>query len=199
MMFALGACANGNTSKSSFSGFLGDYSKLKPDPEFDDALRWANPNISLAGSSSYIVDPVIEQFAPNDEGTALSPDELKELTDHFRNEAIAALSEKYSVVDEPGPGVLRIRVAITSVETTVPILNIHPAMKLSGLGLGGAAMEAEAVDSVSGERIVAIVDSQQGNRMSIAEGLQTLGHAKQVMSYWVERAIANLEKVRNAE
>ncbi len=197
VMFALGACATDDTSKPSFSGFLGDYSKLKPDPQFDDALRWANPNVSLAGYSSFIVDPVVVQFAPNDEGTALSPDELKELTDHFRNEAIAALSEKFKVVSEPGPGVLRIRTAITSVETTTPILNIHPAMKLTGLGLGGASMEAEAIDSVSGERIVAIVDSQQGNRMSIAEGLQTLGHAKQVMSYWVERAVANLEKVRN--
>ena len=199
VMFALGACATDDTMKPSFSGFLGDYSQLKPDPEFDDALRWANPNMSLAGYSSFIVDPVIVQFAHSDEGTALSPDELKELTDHFRSEAITALSEKYKVVNEPGSGVLRIRVAITSIETTTPILNIHPAMKLTGLGLGGASMEAEAIDSVSGERIVAIVDSQQGNRMSIAEGLQTLGHAKQVMSYWVERAMENLEKVRNAQ
>ena len=164
MMFALGVCASGNTSKSSFSGFLGDYSKLKPDPEFDDALRWANPNVSPDSYSSFIIDPVVVQFAPNDEGLALSPDQLKELTDHFRNEAIAALSEKFKVVNDPGPGVLRIRVAITSVETTVPVLNIHPAMKLSGIGLGGASMEAEAIDSVSGERIVAIVDSRKGNR-----------------------------------
>ena len=136
---------------------------MKPDPEFDDALRWEKPSISLASYSSFIVDPVVVQFARNDKGTALSPDELKELTDHFRNEAIAAFSEKYKVVDEPGPGVLRIRAAITSVETTMPILNIHPAMKLSGLGLGGASMEAEAIDSVSGKRIVAIVDN--GHRL----------------------------------
>ncbi len=199
MMFALGACASGNTSNSSFSGFLGDYSKLKPDPEFDDALRWANPNVSPDSYSSFIIDPVVVQFAPNDEGLALSPDQLKELTDHFRNEAIAALSEKFKVVNDPGPGVLRIRAAITSVETTVPVFDIHPAMKLSGIGLGGASMEAEAIDSVSGERIVAIVDSRQGNRMSLTEGLQTLGHAKQVMSYWVERAVENLEKVRNEQ
>lgn len=199
VMLVLGACATNDTSKPSFSGFLGDYSQLMPDPQFDGALRWVNPNKSLAGYSSFIVDPVVVQFAPSDEGNALSPDQLKELTDHFRNEAIAALSEKFTVVDEPGPGVLRIRTAITSVETTTPILNIHPAMKLIGLGLGGAAMEAEAVDSVTGERIVAIVDSQEGNRMSFAEGLQTLGHAKQVMSYWVARAMKNLEQVRKPQ
>ncbi len=95
VMFGLGACATDDTSKSSFSGFLGDYSQLKPDPDFDDAFRWANPNVSLADYSSFIVDPVVVQFAPSDEGTALSPDELKELTDHFRTEAIAALSKKY--------------------------------------------------------------------------------------------------------
>ncbi len=104
------------------------------------------------------------------------------------------MSKRYQVVQKPGPGVLRLRVAITGIEKTTPILNIHPAMKISGIGLGGASMEAEAIDSRGGERVGAVVDSREGSRASIGAGLQTFGHAKEVMDFWVERFIKNLDK-----
>ena len=99
-----------------------------------------------------------------------------------------------SGVQKPGPGVLRVRTAITDIEKTTPIMNIHPAMKMSGIGLGGASMEAEAIDSQTRERVIAVVDSRQGSRASIGAGLQTFGHAKQVMDFWVERFIKQVDK-----
>jgi len=36
-------------------------------------------------------------------------------------------------------------------------MNIHPATKLSSVGLGGASMEAEASASQSGERVLAMI------------------------------------------
>lgn len=44
----------------------------------------------------------------------------------------------------------------------------------SGVGLGGASMEAEAIDSLSGPRVAAVVDSQQGNHVAVVEGLSRL-------------------------
>jgi hypothetical protein len=90
--------------------------------------------------------------------------------------------------------VLRLRIAITGIEKTTPIANIHPAMKMSGMGLGGAAMEAEAVDSVSGDRVAAVVDAQSGRRLGITAGLKKYGHAQQVMVGWVERFVKRLDK-----
>ncbi len=89
---------------------------------------------------------------------------------------------------------MRLRIAITDVEETEPLLNIHPAMKLTGAGLGDASMEAEGVDSITGERIGAIVETRSGNRLSMAPGLNRLGHAKQVIRYWIERFLKNLNK-----
>ncbi len=100
---------------------------------------------------------------------------------------------------KPGPGVLRLRAAITDIEKTTPIMNIHPAMKISGIGLGGASMEAEAVDSQTRERVIAVVDSREGSRASIGAGLQTFGHAKQVMDFWVERFRKNLDKAHGVK
>lgn len=174
------------------SGFLRDYSKLKL--EEDGAKRYLNPSKNLRQYNKFIIDPVVVHFAPDAKGTAIDPAELKELTDYFHTELGVSLSKRYQVVNAPAPGVLRLRIAITDIEKTTPVANIHPAMKLSGIGLGGAAMEAEAVDSLSGERVGAVVDSQSGGRLGVTAGLKKYGHAEQVMDGWIERFVERLDK-----
>ncbi|MBZ0169103.1 hypothetical protein MELA_00942 [Candidatus Methylomirabilis lanthanidiphila] len=179
------------------SGFLPDYSQLKPDPAADEAMTWLAPNETLRQYKQFIIDPVVVHFAPNAKGTAIDPVALKELSDYFHAEVVKALTEsgRYKAITVPGPGVARIRVAITDISKTIPIANIHPATKLSGVGLGGAAMEAEMVDSISGERLGAVVDSQSGGRLGIVAGLQTYGHAKQVMDGWVKRFVKRMDHI----
>jgi hypothetical protein len=179
-----------------YSGFLKDYSQLKPHPEVEGAMLYENPAKNLKQYDKFIVDPVLIHFAPSAEGTAIDPEDLKGLTEHFRNALVKGLSEsrRYQVVDAAGPGVLQLRIAITAISKTTPVANIHPGTKLTGIGLGGAAMEAEALDSVSGERVAAVVDSQSGGRMGVTAGLTRYGHAEQVMDGWVERIIKRLDK-----
>jgi hypothetical protein len=135
------------THKASYSGFLGDYSRLRPSPGVEGALYYQSPGKGLKDYNKFMIDPVLVHFAPNAKGTALDPAKLKKLTDFAYVEAVKTLSERYSVVNALGPHVLRLRVAITDIKKTKPALNIHPATKLSGIGLGGASMEAEALDS----------------------------------------------------
>ncbi len=94
---------------------------------------------------------------------------------------------------------LRIRVAITQISETIPLLNIHPGMKLTGAGLGGASMEAEAVDSKTGKRVAAVMETESGNRLSIAAGFSQFGHAKQVMDGWIERFVKRLDAARTGK
>ncbi len=180
--------------KAAHSGFLGDYSKLRASPEVEDALYYQDPAKSLKDYDKFMIDPVLVHFASNAKGTALDPAKLKKLTDYAYDEAAKALSERYTVVNAPGPGVLRLRAAITDIKKTKPAMNIHPATKLSGLGLGGASMEAEALDSQTGERVFAVVDTRQGDRLAIGAGLSQLGHAKQVIKHWIERFVDRVDK-----
>ncbi len=188
---ALAGCAEKNVV---YSGFLKNYAQLKPDPEVGGALRYLNPRKSLKEYNRFQIDPIAVQFSRGAKGTAIDPAKLQNLTLYFRNELTKALNKNYRVVNRPGPRVLRIRAAITDVDESDPLLNIHPAMKLSGIGLGGASMEAEALDSVTGERIGAIKETRSGSRMSMTAGLSRLGHAKQVIRYWVSRFMKNLDK-----
>ncbi len=195
----LGFVAGCATQQAAKSGFLSDYSQLKPDAAFDGARRYQNPAKPLKQYQKFMVDPVVVHFAPNAKGTAINPGEIKNLADYFHNKAVEELSKRYQVVQEPGPGVLRVRAAITGIEKTTPILNIHPAMKMLGIGLGDASMEAEAIDSQIRERVIAVVDSRQGSRALIGAGLQAFGHAKQVMDFWVERFIKQLDKAHGVK
>ena len=197
-MVVLAAMSSGlltgcQAQKAAYSGFLGDYSKLRPSPEVEDALYYQSPGKSLRDYDKFIIDPVLVHFAPNAKGTALDPTKLKKVTDYVYDEAVKALSVRYTVVTAPGPGVLRIRAALTDIKKTTPAMNIHPATKLSGLGLGGASMEAEALDSQTGVRVFAVVDTRQGDRLSIGPGLDPLGHAKQVVRHWVERFVTRVD------
>lgn len=180
--------------KALHSGFLGDYTRLQPNPDIEDAEFFQNPNKNLKDYDKFMIDPVIVHFAPNAEGVAMDPAKVAELTDYARSQAVAALSKRYQVVSDAGPGVLRIRAALTDIQKTTPALNIHPGTKLSGMGLGGASMEAEALDAQTGERVFAVVDSRQGDRMSIGAGLTELGHAKQVIDHWIDRFVKRVDE-----
>ena len=175
------------TERAKYSGFLKNYSQLKPNPKFDGAHRWQDPSVNLAGYNKFIVDPVLIHFAPQASGVGLDPAELADLTAFARNTLIKKLSKNFRVVSSPGPGTLRLRAAITGIKETTPMLNIHPAMKLSGMGLGGASAEGEVLDSLTGKRIIAAADSRMGDRVAFKAGMSKLGHAKQVIEFWAER------------
>ena len=198
-VLALGALAACGTTPTAKSGFLSDYSQLRPDPKIEGQLSYRNPSKKVTAYKKFLIDPVVVHLAPNAKGKTLDPGDLKAMADFFRNEAVKALSKRYQVVSKPGPGVLYIRVALTDVEVTNTLLNIHPGTKLTGAGLGGASMEAEALDSVTMERIVAVVETQKGSRLSITAGLSKFGHAKEVMKGWVERFVKRLDAAKSGK
>jgi len=189
-----GVLLAGCKSKTAHSGFLGDYSQLRASSEFKGAMEYKNPNLTLADYDKFMIDPILVHFAPNAKGTAIDPAKVKKLTDYAAEQLREALSKRYQVVSAPGPRVLRLRVALTDIKKTIPAMNILPQTKLSGVGIGGASMEAEAVDSQSGERVLAVVDSGKGSFMAIKAGLEPFGHAKELIGKWVERFVKRVDK-----
>jgi hypothetical protein len=85
---------------------------------------------------------------------------------------------------------------LTDVERTTPLLNVLPQTKVTGLGLGGASMEAEALDGGSGECVAAVMQSAKGSMIDPASGLSKWGHAKEVMDGWAKRLAQRLAKAR---
>lgn len=91
------------------------------------------------------------------------------------------------------------RLASTDVEKTKPAMNILPHTKLTGLGIGGAHMEAELLDGATGQRLGAVMQGEKGSVLSVGAGFSKWGHAKEVMDRWAKRAGERLARLRESE
>lgn len=188
------------------SGFLGDYSELKPREGDGSMLVYRKAEGALAAYDAFIVDPVLVWFHPEAKGRGVDPDDLKALADTFRTEVVEELEgHGYTVTSEPGPGVLRVRVAITDVDPAGPVANV--AAKAGGVALGvpllpsldigSAAIEAEMLDSTSGERLAAVMDAKRGRRFfAFKRSVERWGDARAAFRAWAREWRELLDEVK---
>ncbi|MHC4570799.1 MAG: DUF3313 domain-containing protein [Planctomycetota bacterium] len=171
------------------TGFLSDYSKLRAQSE--TSFRYVPSPEKLGRYSKFIVDPVQAHFHTGSKAIEertkgkLKEQDVRDLQNYMHKSMVEALSDRYEIVYQPGPGVARVRVALTDFKKSEVILNILPAAKVSGAGLGAATMEAEIIDSQTGEQLRALVEMQTGSRLSL-DGLSKWGDAKGVMKKWAK-------------
>ncbi len=165
------------------SGFLSDYSKLE---EIDQNHLVYNSG-NAGNYSKFIIEPVVMMYRQPEEKRIFSDEELEDLQEHFKTKVTEALidDDGYQVVEAPGPGTARLSIAITAVDDTIGALNITIYTKITGAGLGGAAMEGEIVDSVTGEQIVAVIQWGSGSRV-LRAGFSHTGDAKILMDRWAK-------------
>ena len=83
------------------------------------------------------------------------------------------------------------RIALTDLKKSDAV-SLLPQASLTGVGIGGAAMEAEIVDSMTGEQIAAVVQTQKGSKIPFAS-MGEWTAAKKVMDDWAERLQGHLE------
>ena len=168
------------------TGFLSDYSKLTK--EAPARMQYVSPR--LREYTSFMVDP-IEVRIPQDK---LSPEEGAEAARYFRDSAIRALrKEGMTVAEAPGVGVARVQIALTDVARSTWWQKIHPLMRASGAGTGGAAMEGQIVDSVTGEQLAAGVQAVSGSQFD-PTAFSTLADVKGAIDIWTTEAAARLRR-----
>jgi hypothetical protein len=174
------------------TGFLSMYTRLDSTPEGN--LRYVNMN-RLGIYSKFIIEPVVFRLYNVPVGKRPDMRTRTELSNYMYQAIVKAMQERYMVVSQPAPQVARVRVAITDIDKSLSSLNVLPASKLSGIGLGGVSMEAEVIDAITGEQIGAVVQSKKGNRVSTA-GLNEWGDAHAVMDEWAQRFRNVLDEAR---
>lgn len=181
-LMALTGCATAPVR----SGYLGNYEGFMPDPKDKSLLWWEKADFDWRHYRQILLDPVRIRIAPKLERQFTS-EELNALTEYFEKTVHDALGQKYPVVNEPGPDVLRIRAAITDIDPSNPALNLlTTAVVFVPVDMGGASLEAEFLDSVTGERLAAMVDRKTGTPIQLAGGFKRLGHAKAAFETWAE-------------
>lgn len=169
-----------------YSGFLNDYDSMVPSKVVEGLLVEKSANKDIGDYDVFYIEPVVVHLSDQAKGERVDPKKLEELAEYFRNQAINALKQKYTVADEPVDGALLIRAAITDVVANKPYFNLHWSTTLAGFGLGGASMEVEFVDVTTKERILAVVDARRGKRSHYTKGLTKWGHTEDVINMWIK-------------
>jgi len=154
------------------TGFLSDYGKLET--KSASSLQYVNDRV-LDRYSRFIVDPVNVRFLEGSQASRsqeegrLSQSQIDDMTEYM-HEAFTDIDKSY-------------------------LVSYFPLTKMAGTGVGGASLEAEIVDSLTGEQIGAIVESQQGSTEPF-DGLGDWDAARQVMDEWGRRFELRLSQTR---
>ncbi len=209
----IGIAAAGEKEKAKkappVSGFLGDCSDLQPHPDKKLMLVYRKHAGVLAAYDKFLVDPVLIYFHDEAKGVGVDPQELAELAGFLREAVVGALTEggKYQVVEEPGPGVVRLRGAITDVVPVDPAKNIGASVAgmATGVGLllprvdlGKTSIEAEFLDSETSERLVAVVAEKKGKRFGgKIKGAKTWGDVKAAFKQWSKDLRKRLDQIHD--
>ena len=200
MVGLLMGCAS--QEKVGYSGFLGNYPQFEKGAAGIDK-RYLKPGVFFMNYHKVMMDEVVFYFHDSADYKGISPSELKELSDEFHKIFVETLGNL--LTDKPGPGVIRMRVAVTDLEpskpglsavtTVVPVgLAYNLAKKAGGgeyTGIGSASMEVEFLDSMTNERIAAAVDHAPGGKMDMGE----LSAIKSAFEFWAKRLLLFMDSL----
>ncbi len=175
---SLSGCGAKEARRMKQSGFLGDYSQMKEGSNNEALFVYINPAADCRNYSKVIIDQATLWAKTDDSPLAkLDPKDQKMLVTLGWGTVYDGMKKAgFEIVQKPGPGVMRVRGAITeAVKAKVMVANamalapyVWEATTLWGMGtgkwpfLGELASEMEIVDSQSGERLFAAMSKVVG-------------------------------------
>ncbi len=165
--------------------FLREYSNLRKTST--DANTWLERSPEIDRYGRFVIDPVKVYPKATVRGVPLDAESTSLLSNEFQIALRQSIAGAFTVADAPGPGVARVRAAVTEVAIYKPADGTRDAE------MGGAAMELEIVDSVSGKRLFAIIDS--GSVSSYDNPpvpTRRFEHARITFRHWASRLIIRM-------
>jgi Protein of unknown function (DUF3313) len=167
----LAGCAStqDNISAVDHSGYLSDYSRLQDVSTEEGSLqRWLDSSVTGGNYKKLMIDPVI-MF--QDGGATLSAEqqaEVDKFSADFDQLLLSSLSGVVEVVAQPGPDVVRVKPAVTSVTTATEGMKAYEVIPIAAL-IGGSMALAGARDQVIILSLeTKLEDSQSGNLVGAA-------------------------------
>ena len=197
------------------SGFLTDYSKLKP-IDGSSAMLYSAPNAytDFKNYKAVMIDQPEFVIANDSKYKGVKPDDAKAVADALRAQLSDTVTKggRLFVVDKPGPGVLYVRMAATNIHLKKKkrgLLGYTPA----GFVVGGAVsagqemqkkivlqdmnLEIEVQDSQTQKVLAAMVDKIHPGEKAKAGESWSKEHT--VMDYWATRFHCRLENSQKPE
>ncbi|HEY2255373.1 MAG TPA: DUF3313 domain-containing protein, partial [Variovorax sp.] len=161
-------------------GFLTDPGRLKITSASGGLLCWRQAGVDWKRYDKVMIERIKVYITPVSNPSPVDPSDLKTLIDYFHADLVRALQPSVQVVDAAGPGVLRVRLALTSLVPTSTLKSLAgtavPYGFVAEMGSGAASgrpagstpymgqtgLEAQFLDGARGAVVGECADTEIG-------------------------------------
>jgi hypothetical protein len=203
-LFLAAACAaHRSRPPADFSGFLDDYSLLRPGGPGEVALVYRNPKADWTSYDKVLFEPVTLWRSGRKSLDPVPEGDLLRLVADLEGAVRRRLGEGFAMVDQPQPGTMRIRLAITEARASDPVLDVLRGREggevTTGSGpldpetrrfIESAQIEGEIRDARTDQLLSAGVDRR---RRQGALPIETWADVDRALDFWADRVGGRLE------
>jgi len=185
-------------------GFFGtDVSLLQPGQEGQAAMVYINPNAQWRQYNKIMLEPV--EFWDSASST-VSPTDQHTLTAYTYSKLKEDLQKGITLVDQGGPGVLVLQVALVNASAATPGLRsvsvVIPQLRVINMAqslatgsyafVGSAEAMMKATGAVNGQLLAAAIDKRAGGLAMSAAAQWKWDDAENAINYWAEKIDSRL-------
>lgn len=210
-LLATGCATTYQANEVEPSGFLDNYSMLKEGESDQALLVYHHPNVNKLCKQydKVLLEPITMWVRDESSVADVSVEDRQHLKSYLYQAVKKSLGSDYRIVSQPGPGVLRIRGAITEAEGSNVALDaltsIHPGtVALSGVKqmavgsgtfVGETAVEFSIEDSVTRKSLMRGVDKRAGGK-NWTKKFNSWGKVEASYDYWADKLKTRLAECR---
>ncbi|MBW8189881.1 DUF3313 domain-containing protein [Neiella marina] len=199
-----GCGSTAETDEAKHSGFLSNYDRQVEIPTGDDDLlktRWVSDAMASGNHTALMIDPIVYFPAPMTSEKVTS-EVLAEVLNYTNESIRESAASTGKLVDKPGPGVVRLRLAITGAsidDQGLTALQYLPIAFVASAATGNLdnlaahlTVEGEVIDSVSGELLSSTVLVGIGKEVDDDEAVLNFDMVKPVIDKWNQEMIEGI-------
>ncbi len=187
------------------SGFLDDYSKLRPGGPDEASLVYRDPNADWDAYDDVLFEPVTIWRSGKRSLDDVPEEDLKRLAAVFQQSVRGRLEQIFRLVDRPGAGTLQVRLGLTQARQADPVLDVFtfdvppptavpddqllaPATQAL---VSAVAVEGELTDAVTEVVLAAGVDRRR------TRTLRSWGDVRAAADRWAAWFAGRIERARH--
>lgn len=201
LVLVLSGCVSSDSANNTYKknaeslGFLSNYSLLETVKVNDDSetKRYVSPLLSEKKYTKILIEPVVFFPRPNVSET-LSTNTLDAVKSYANNVIKSAIKQPLSIVNEPGPEALKLKVAITGVNTEKDSLAAYQYIPIAFLLTAASGklndvvvkiqIEGELSDSLTNEPLILATKSGFGETLTNNSTPLALDNVRPLLDEW---------------
>ncbi|TMB43137.1 MAG: DUF3313 domain-containing protein [Deltaproteobacteria bacterium] len=202
-LLLVAACARRTRQPAALSGFLDDYSLLRKGGPGDVALVYRDPDAHWTSYDKVLFEPVTLWRSGRKSLDPVPEGDLLRLIADLEGAVRRHLGDGFELVEEPQPGAMRIRLAITEARASDPVLDVLRARGDGDVTAGSGPLHPETRRFIESAEIEGEIRDARTNQLLAAgvdrrrpEGalpIDTWADVHRALDFWAARVCARLE------